>query len=342
MKRLRPFTRARIILTLWYTAFCMALIVLLNFGAFSAQANSFDFKGNPRLQISSPDNAVLANPASSYTTTLDDINKRFGTVIFAVDLALIVLSVGFGYILSAITLRPLQKSMEEQEEFAQEASHELRTPLSVINLELETLKRTEKNIPPSYRKAFSHIDDELARMRSLVSGLLTLVNPDDTRFLKPYKHRSFELSATVRKAFIQRQKLAKQKKITYTFSSAFEGKCMGEEAGIEQIVLILLDNAIKYTQERGQVSVTVQKARDKALIQVSDTGKGIAAKDLPHIFERFYRSRLHSGTKTAEEGLGLGLAIAKKRVQQYGGRITVNSEVGQGTTFYVELPIGRA
>ena len=340
MRRLRPFTRARLILTLWYTAFCMALIVLLNFGAFSAQANSFGVGGNPQLQISPKDSAVLVSPTSSYTTTLSDINKRFGVVLFTVDLALIVLSVGFGYILSAITLRPLQKSMEEQEEFAQEASHELRTPLSVINLELEALKRTEKNIPPSYRTAFSHIDEEVTRMSGLVDGLLTLVSPDDTQFLKPF--RPFELSAIVRKAFVQRQKLAKQKNMTYEFSSAFERKVTGNPADIEQVVLILLDNAIKYSHKGGKVLVTVQEVKDKALIQVSDTGQGIAAKDLPHIFKRFYRGRTRSDAKTAEEGLGLGLAIANKRVQQHGGKITVNSEAGKGTTFYVELPIGRA
>lgn len=340
MRRLRPFTRARLILTLWYTAFCMALIVLLNFGAFSAQANSFGVGGNPQLQISPKDSAVLISPTSSVTTTISDINKRFGVVLFAVDLALIVLSVGFGYILSAITLRPLQKSMEEQEEFAQEASHELRTPLSVINLELETLKRTEKNISPTYRTAFSHIDEEVTRMSGLVGGLLTLVSPDDTQFLKP--HRSFDLSVIVQKAFAQRQKLAKQKNMAYEFSSTFGGKIIGNEADIEQVVLILLDNAIKYSNKGGKVLVAVQKVKDKALIEVSDTGEGIAAKDLPHIFKRFYRSSMHPGVKTAEDGLGLGLAIAKKRVQQHGGKITVNSEAGKGTTFYVELPIRRA
>jgi signal transduction histidine kinase len=333
----RSFNHSRVILTLWYIVFCLALIALLNFGAFTAQTASLSepTKSIGMASDRSTSATVLIQNArkQEVTTTVDAIRKRFDRQLIIVDSLLILVAVIFSYILSGLTLRPIRETLKEQEEFAQEVSHELRTPLSVMALEIETLKRGGK----AASAAAQNISGEVARMNQLVDGLLTLIRPADQN-----RHAgtstSFDITAAARQAFDQYQKLAANKRLTYQFESTYDGTTHARESDIVQCLGILLDNAIKYTNEGGTVELAVIPASGHRVhLAVSDTGQGIAQTDLSHIFERFYRARHQPATD--DIGLGLGLAIAYKRVTLNNGTIKLESTLGQGTTAHIFLPV---
>jgi two-component system, OmpR family, sensor histidine kinase CiaH len=334
----RSFNHSRVILTLWYIVFCLALIALLNFGAFTAQTASLS---EPTRSISSGTDSsdkqasatvsIQNDRKQEVTTTVDAIRKRFDRQLIVVNSLLILVAVIFSYILSGLTLRPIRQTLKEQEEFAQEVSHELRTPLSVMALEVEALKRGGQ----AASAAAQNISGEVARMNQLVDGLLTLIRPADQN-RHANTSTSFDVTAAARKAFNQHQKLATSKHLDYQFASTYDGTAYARESDIVQCLGILLDNAIKYTNKGGTIKLSVTPAAGHRVdLAVSDTGQGIAKTDLSHIFERFYRARHQPSTD--DTGLGLGLAIAQKRVTANNGTIKLESTLGQGTTAHIFL-----
>lgn len=334
------FTHSRTILTLWYVAFCLALIALLNFGAFAAQSASLQVPGVgkgfgfPSEVISDDTLTLIKTGDSSAVTSLNAIRQRFGYTLIIADSTLFIFAVIFSYILAGFTLNPVRKVMQQQEEFAQEVSHELRTPLSIIALELETLKRSEST---SSLEAVSHIGNELRRMNRLVDSLLILVQPNNEQVSRP---QSFDVTKATKAVFAQLQKVAASKKLAYSFDSTYIGRVVADQHDIEQAVRILLENAIKYSPKRSSVLLRVmQHSKRETLIQVIDTGPGIATGDLPYVFDRFYRGRYNKINAT---GLGLGLAIAKKTVTQHRGRVTIQSQPGKGTTASIYLPTDQS
>lgn len=333
----RSFVRSRIILTLWYVAFCLAIIALLNFGAFAAQTTSLQ---TPTKSVGfgnsggvPPNNsvAIVNDDSTSTVTTLDTINKRFGQTLIVVDSILIVLAVPFSYMLGGLTLRPIRKVMQQQEEFAQEVSHELRTPLSVIAIEVETLKRNDDNPDPSTVK---HISEELERMNRLVDGLLMLVHPYQ-KMRQTKQAQSFDLTRSAQAVFLQLQKIADSKHLSCSFVSEYTGSVTANQHDIEQAISILLENAIRYSPAGKEISLRIaQLSKKEVSVIVQDNGPGIAKEDLPHIFDRFYRGK---NTGTYGAGTGLGLALAKKIVTLHKGRVTIESQVGEGTTARIIL-----
>jgi signal transduction histidine kinase len=320
--------------------FCLALISLFNFGAFSAQASSLavpvkNIGFGATTMTGSPSATVLFQNADSEqsTVTLESIQKRFGQQLMIVDGLLILCAIVFSYILSGLTLQPIRKTLKEQEEFAQEISHELRTPLSIMALEIETIKRDggKKNLD-----VVRNIGAEIARMNQLVDGLMTLMRPYD-KSQHSGSATSFDISAVARRTLVTYQKIAATKKVMLHFESTYKGKAFAHEGDISQSLGILLDNAIKYTGPGGMITLAVAAAPNKKVhIVVRDTGQGIARRDLPHIFDRFYRARHNSASN--EAGFGIGLAIAQKRIIFNNGSIEIESTVGQGTTAHIYLP----
>jgi signal transduction histidine kinase len=168
-------------------------------------------------------------------------------------------------------------------------------------------------------------------MARMVADLLTLARADAGIALK---RQLVELDAVVLEAFHAARQLAHGQELTL---APFEPVSVdGDEDRLKQLLLILLDNAIKYTPEQGEVTLGLQRTETGAEIVVSDTGVGIAAADLPHIFERFYRA--DPARNRCSGGSGLGLSIARWIVEQHQGRISVQSQPGQGTAFTVQLP----
>jgi two-component system, OmpR family, sensor histidine kinase CiaH len=171
-------------------------------------------------------------------------------------------------------------------------------------------------------------------MRRLVDGLLTLARADSNQAV--LRRAPLRIDEALRAAADQMEPLAAANHILLRCDSLSAAECSADEERIHQLFLIVLDNAVKYTPEGGIVSLSCSRLHGTVRITVEDTGVGIAPDDLPHVFERFYRS---DRVRTREHGgIGLGLAIARWIVDSHGGSIRAESRYGAGTTIHIQLP----
>lgn len=237
----------------------------------------------------------------------------------------------------SVTFNEMLASLEEayatQQRFIADASHELRTPLTTMRANLELLDRHGDALPSEERKGLvKAASDEADRMGRLVASLLSLARADAGQKLEM---RPVELDRLLLDAYGPARLLAKEVKLI--IKEIDEVTVSADPDYLKQVVLILVDNAIKYTLPGGEVGLSLRKDSGAAILEVADTGIGIAAEDLPHIFDRFYRADKARVRGTA--GTGLGLAIAKWITEQHGGELSVTSSPGAGTTFRVRLPL---
>jgi heavy metal sensor kinase len=228
------------------------------------------------------------------------------------------------------TFSRLQAAFDEQARFTADAAHELRTPVSVMLTQTQTALTRERPAA-EYRETLEACQRAAQRMRRLVESLLQLARLDAGQ--EPMKRVPLDLAATARDCVNLLRPLAEQSNVRLLteFSAA---ACTGDADHLSQVITNLLTNAIHYNQPGGEVRVETRNDNGMASLVVADTGPGIAAEDLPHIFERFYRA----DSARSEGRSGLGLAIAKAIVEAHGGSIAVSSQLGQGTTFTVRLP----
>ena len=230
----------------------------------------------------------------------------------------------------------LQRRADAQSRFVADASHELATPVAGIRGYTSILRAWGADDPKVRDEAVDAIDRESRRMARLTADLLNLLHADQGLVLRSEK---FDLNALVRERLAASASRWIDKDIEYEGPEEDSLLMVGDPDRVEDIISILLDNASKYTPPLGRVSVETRRKRENVLIEVTDTGQGIPAEDLPRIFDRFFRSE--ASRAAGEGGFGLGLAILRSIVESMGGEIHVSSTVGEGTTFTVRLPKGR-
>ncbi len=235
--------------------------------------------------------------------------------------------------LAGRALRPAQEAWERQQRFIASASHELRAPLTLIRASAEVALR---ETPPDAADQHELLGDILAEsdhMRRLVDDLLTLTRLDSGQLnltIEPVN-----LAELLSKVQRQVARLGEQRGISVVLETA-DGTVQADAERLQQVLLITLDNALRYTPSGGRITLSATPAGRTVQITVADTGSGIAPEHLPHIFDRFYRADPARGRENGNAGLGL--AIAKGLVEAMRGRITVTSAVGVGTTIAVALP----
>ncbi|HEY7183042.1 MAG TPA: ATP-binding protein [Blastocatellia bacterium] len=233
----------------------------------------------------------------------------------------------------------LQAAFERQKQFTSDASHELRTPLAVMRGDIEITLRRERS-SEEYKRALTSNLEEIIRLSRLVEDLLMLARGDSGRI--ELRCERVDLNDLCRRMAEYIAPLADQREQTLIYEPPGAGTApvvvSADMLRIKQLLLNLLDNAIKYTERRGRVTLGLKTDENVAVITVADTGRGIPPEDLPHIFERFFRRSAKTADRTAA-GFGLGLSIVKWIVDSHGGRIEAKSEVGKGTVFTVRLPI---
>jgi len=248
-------------------------------------------------------------------------------------LALVIATI-VGHILSGKAMVPLKAAYEKQRQFAADASHELRTPLAVVMASAEILQNDPEIKSPFLKQVVEDVHDEVKKMTKLVSDLLVVARSDN-KALK-LKTSKFDLGAVAAQTARLMQPLAEQKHITIAADNLPKTIIHADEQKIRQLVLILVDNAVKYTQDGGKVTVNFRPAeKGKVTLAVQDTGIGIAKEDQEKIFDRFYR--VDKARSREMGGNGLGLAIAQEIVELHHGKIAIESELGKGTTFLVTL-----
>ncbi|MGE0133181.1 MAG: sensor histidine kinase [Blastocatellales bacterium] len=241
-------------------------------------------------------------------------------------------------------LARLDAAFAQQRQFMADASHELRTPLHVLRTAAAVTLELPRREEAEYRDALTMINEQAARLTHIVEEMFTLARADaGRRVIEPRELYLDELVAQVARAA---GVLATRKGVTIQLAPAAETSFFGDENLLRQMLLNLLDNAIKYTPAGGQVSLQIERKDDMRLIAITDTGGGIPAEAQPHVFERFYRAdkaRSRSGSSGGNGGgAGLGLSIAQWVAEAHGGTIKLERSDTTGTTFVVALPFTRS
>jgi two-component system, OmpR family, sensor kinase len=233
----------------------------------------------------------------------------------------------------------LQAAFERQRQFTSDASHELRTPLAVMRGEIEISLRRDRPAE-EYRRVLTSNLEELVRLSRLVEDLLMLARADSGRVELRREPVNLNLLCQQMVEYITPLALQRQQALLYEPRVQPDAVVLvsADLQRIKQLLLNLLDNAIKYTDLQGAVTLSLDVQAGQAIIAVADSGRGIPAEDLPHIFERFFRRSASTSDRSAP-GFGLGLSIVKWIVDSHGGRIEAKSELGKGTTFFVHLPL---
>jgi len=232
---------------------------------------------------------------------------------------------------------PIRIAFRRQQDFVADASHELRTPLTLIRANAEMIARHPELPVSANADLLEDILAETDRLSRLVNDLLVLARADAGQ--EGLNIVDLALDDLVRETARQFASLAEKRGLTLSVFANQPVKVRGDVAKLRQLLVILLDNAVKYTPAGGEITVRCQRSpsggRLPVTLTVSDTGPGIAPEHLPHIFERFYRA---DKARTHDGGAGLGLAIAHWIVTAHKGKIQATSTLGQGTTFTVQLP----
>jgi signal transduction histidine kinase len=239
-----------------------------------------------------------------------------------------------GLFLANKSLVPIREAFERQRQFTADASHELRTPLALIRANAEMLGRS-RTLHTDDGVLADEIIEETDHLNRLVSDLLTLARAD-TGALQIIA-KPVDLRAVVADVHEDVRLIAQERGIKSGVSLNGAVMVAGDEGRLRQLLLILLDNAIKYTDSGGQVNVELGRAENRARLVVEDTGIGIPKADLPHIFDRFYR--VDRVREHESGGTGLGLSIAQWIVQAHHGSIRAEEAPGGGTKFQIDLPL---
>ncbi len=328
----RQFDIARLKLTLLYLVVSGCIVILFSVAAINAQRYAVDrVMGMIEEGASRAERQLIL---SLLGQRLEEFDAAFRERLLLVNISLLIGAGVASYFLSGYSLKSIRDNVESQEEFAADASHELRTPLTTISMEIVALQKTHKKLPLPVKETLASIQQEVRRMQEIVNGLLTLVRHDREGDIQLH---ILDLNQIVQVSVKQMQTLAKAKRITLKMELSREPLSIRVESDqVKQLCLIILDNAIKYTPSRGKVTVTTEQKGRTVTLAIEDSGVGIPATDLPHIFDRFYRAGKlkHSSTK----GAGLGLTIAHKLADNARASIKVASTVGVGTRVMIGFP----
>ena len=229
------------------------------------------------------------------------------------------------------TLERLEALFTSQQRLLADVSHELRTPLTVIKGNVDLMRRM-KSLD---LESLSSIDQEAGRLTRLVGSLLLIAQAESGKVTLIMKKLELDLLLT---EVFQEMSILAGSKVRLHLNEIDQVYVNGDRDRLKQVFINLVANAIQYTPQGGEVFLSLEQIKDQARIIVRDTGPGIPAEDLPHIFERFYRAE-KSRTRGKSTGFGLGLSIANWIVEKHGGRIEVLSRDGKGTTFVIWLPL---
>jgi heavy metal sensor kinase len=240
----------------------------------------------------------------------------------------------FGALITTLNrmIARVEEGVKRLQQFTQDAAHELRTPLAILRGDLELAYHDEK-ASEDMRAFMQKTLDRVIALGRIVDNLLLLARSDSGDY--PIKKTFFRLDAAVQEIFEDLQILADGRALTVHMLACDELEFFGDELLVRRLLMNLCENAVKYTPE-GKIELALQKTKTATVFTISDTGEGIPAEDLPHIFDRFYR--VDKSRSSASGGSGLGLAICQWIVAAHQGEIDLNSSVGAGTTVRVSFP----
>jgi signal transduction histidine kinase len=294
-----------------------------------------------QLQLSGTSARVLSDPVDlqdgryvvqvvAFRTAEESTLGTLLLVLLLGGLGAVLLAIAGGWLYASRALVPIRDSLRRQREFAADASHELRTPLTILKGSVEDLQRHPDQKVRDVGTALEDMTAEVGHMTDLVDGLLLLARADSG--VIEIQRGPVDLADAAAAALGELAPIADQREVSLAFDGQPTG-VTGDFARLRQLAVILVDNAIRHAGGPAQVSVHVGRDGSSAVLQVDDTGRGIRAEDIPHVFERFWRA-----SDAPPGGLGLGLSIASWIAERHGGSIRASDRPGGGARFEVRLP----
>lgn len=339
--------QAQIKLTLWYVLIIMSITVSISAlvyrgvsdateRALEAQRKRLerrltDFPGGKAWMMQRPDKPMPLIDED----TLSEVNEGTMQLLILINLGILLITGGLGYILAGITLKPIDEMIKGQKRFISDAAHEIKTPLTIMKTNLEVTLRDKKLKTQDAKEALSSAITEIDKLNLFINKLLkkSRYQSGKNGLIK----EKFSLTELIRKIETELYPLAKAKGISMK-SKLDEVDINADKNMMSEMLTNLIENAIKYSNSKGKVDISLKNSAKFAKIQIKDNGIGIAKDDLQHIFEPFYRAD-KSRSKTEREGFGLGLSIVKDIVDKHHGTIKIESELSKGTIINLSLPI---
>lgn len=331
------FESARIKLTTWYLLIIMLVSIMFSMVIYVGATN--ELSRIQRVQtlrqreltegIVPPTRAFRIDPE-----VIEESRNRVRLALIVINFIIFGVAGAAGYFLAGRTLKPIEEMIDEQNKFITGASHELRTPLTALKTSTEVGLRDKNLTAADARSLLRDNLEEVENLKLLTDNLLRLSQFEELNGDMDMK--SVRLSEILEESKRKVSALAKAKRITIEIPKE-RSKVKGDKVSLVELMVILFDNAIKYSPKGSNVNVTTVSSDHKILIKVKDMGMGIDEKDIKHIFDRFYRGD-KARSKENVSGYGLGLSIARKTAGLHGGTIEAESESGKGSTFTVTLP----
>jgi len=247
---------------------------------------------------------------------------------------IVLFGAGFAsYFLAKKTLEPIEAAHEQQKRFTADVSHELRTPLTAIKMESEVALLNDKSSSKELKDTIKSNLEEVSKLDSLINNLLRLTRLEADELQQNFTKN--KTSDIIKEAKSKVDKIANNKDIKIDIL-VHDAEIYGDKDSLVQLVVILLDNAIKYSPVKSHIEIKSKYTDKYVTITIKDEGKGIAPNDLEHVFDRFYRADA-SRFKDDSTGYGLGLSIAKMIADIHDGSITITSKLDKGTTVSIQL-----
>ena len=277
--------------------------------------------------------ATLVAAVTADRVELEDQYASLIRAFAAAALAALLLVGGGGYLLVRQSTAPIERSLEQMRRFMADAAHELRTPITTLRTRAEVAVAAERE-PARDAATLQAVAREAARLGDIARDLLTLARADAGE--RPVTREPLFLDDAVAGAVDTMRALADSKGVRLDVAQFEEARVLGDPALVRQLLLIVLDNAVKFTARGGAVRLETATRDGRAEVVVADTGIGIPSDQLPHVFERFYRG---DAARRQAEGAGLGLAIARWIADTHGARLDIASTPGTGTRVTLEFPL---
>lgn len=341
------FRNARIKLTAWYLLIIVCISVSFSgviYRMLTFEMDRFASMQRVRIERQLENRTSLQLPSrrpdepafiAIDPDLVHETKQRLLLQLLFLNAGILVISGGLGYILAGKTLRPIANMLDEQQRFISDASHELRTPLTALKSSLEVTARDTHLTVSEAKSVIKENIEEVNNLQMLTDQLLELARMELKGTHAEYS--AVDMKKIVTQAIKRVSALAKMKSITIE-EHINSCSVRGNAYRLADVCIILLDNAIKYSPKHTTITVTTAIQNNEGVITVQDHGIGIDKKDMPHIFDRFYRADITRST-TRAHGYGLGLSIAKKIVEEHHGKLFVQSEIHLGSTFTMSLPL---
>jgi signal transduction histidine kinase len=232
------------------------------------------------------------------------------------------------------TISNMQTAYEQIQNFSANASHELRTPLTIMRGEIELALRSTKT-PDEYQRLLGSLLEEIMRLSRILDDLLLIAKTEIGE--RPIELQAVDLRELVEEIADEASLFAEQAGIEVVLGSVVDAWIDAEPLRIRRVLLNLVDNAVKYNRKNGMISMSMERKDDMVAVRIQDTGIGIPPEAIPRLFERFYR--VNDSERHGPKGTGLGLYLVQWIVRNHGGNITVDSELGKGSTFTIGFPL---